>query len=155
MSDERESYFKHTQHLVRMAGIFVVGTVLFLILRAVLVPHGFGMYGHYRPAAVTDNMAHPIEFAGRAACAECHEEVVEYMAGGGHEKVGCEACHGAHGKHASDPVAVAAVRPEVPDLCTSCHEANIARPDWFPQVKPEEHSEGESCNDCHEPHFPL
>lgn len=155
MSDKGESYFKHTQHLVRMAGIFAVGVVLFLIFRAVLVPDGFGMYGHYRPAAVTDNMNHAVKFAGRTACAECHEEVLEYMAGGKHENVGCESCHGAHGAHASDPAAVAAVRPEVPALCSRCHETNVARPDWFPQVKLEEHSEGASCNDCHEPHFPL
>ena len=155
MSEKREGYFKHTQHLVRMAGIFIAGGILFVIARALLVPEGFGMYGHYRPAAVTENMAKPVVYGGRAVCGECHDDVIQDKAGGAHENIGCEACHGPHAAHAADPSTVAGVKPEVSDLCHSCHEANVARPASFPQVRTDEHSEGEPCDSCHQPHFPL
>jgi len=65
-----------------------------------MMPKDFGQYGHYRPGALADNAAMPISFAGRAACEECHADVVEGRAGHKHEHVGCEACHGALAAHA-------------------------------------------------------
>jgi hypothetical protein len=40
--------FKDAGHLFRLAGVFVAGILLFLILRRFLVPKSFGQYGHYR-----------------------------------------------------------------------------------------------------------
>jgi hypothetical protein len=146
--------FKDVEHFVRAAILFGVGIVLFLILRAAMIPKDFGQYGHYRPGALADNAARPISFAGRAACEECHADVVESRAGHKHEHVGCEACHGALAAHADDP---SGAKPELPDaktLCRSCHERNVARPPAFPQVDGDEHSGGEVCTSCHQPHHP-
>ncbi len=146
--------FKDVEHFVRAAILFGVGIVLFLILRAAMIPKDFGQYGHYRPGALADNAAMPISFAGRAACEECHADVVEGRAGHRHEHVGCEACHGALAAHAADP---SGSQPELPDaktLCRSCHERNVARPAAFPQVDGDEHSGGEVCTSCHQPHHP-
>ena len=146
--------FKDVQHFVRAAILLGVGIILFLILRAAMVPTDFGRYGHYRPGALADNAAGPISYAGRAVCEECHSDVVESRRGSKHEQVGCEACHGPLAAHAEDPGASRAVIPDVNALCQSCHERNVARPAAFPQVNAEEHSGGEACSSCHQPHNP-
>ena len=40
--------FQDTGHLFRVAAVFLVGFVAFLVLRSLLVPRSFGRYGHYR-----------------------------------------------------------------------------------------------------------
>ncbi len=154
MSDEEKGLFRNTQHLVRMAGIFAVGVVGFLTMRMLLVPEGFGKYGHYRAPAITDNMAKPVNYAGRAACTGCHADVVEARKASKHIVIGCEACHGALGKHASDPAKFKAVKPQAKILCPVCHEINVARPKSFKQVDSAEHSGGDACDSCHMPHSP-
>src|SRR5829696_5436932 len=77
MSKQRRDLFKDKEHLVRMAGIFAVGVVVFLGLQALLVPKTFGLYGHYRAAAITEVAAQPMSYAGRASCAACHQPVLE------------------------------------------------------------------------------
>jgi len=146
--------FRDSEHLVRLLLLFAAGTLLFLVARALLVPAGFGDYGHFRAGAITDNAARAPRFAGRTACAECHDEVVADKAGGAHAGVGCESCHGALGVHAADPDAQIPELPRVETLCVRCHEANHARPAGFPQVEPAAHAEGASCTECHEPHRP-
>lgn len=146
--------FSDVQHLLRMAGLFAIGVVLFLIARALLVPDGFGVYGHYRAGALDDNRAHQLRFAGHEACADCHANVLEARVGGKHAAIGCEACHGPLAAHAEDPDAAPAPRPEATPLCRVCHGVNVARPAGFPQVDPAEHGGGESCVSCHQPHNP-
>jgi predicted CXXCH cytochrome family protein len=147
--------FGHKEHLVRMAALFGVGVVAFLVLQALLVPEGFGVYGHYRAGALEENRARPVAFAGRAACVECHSDVPDAMKGGRHAGIRCEACHGPLGAHAGDPTRKKAVRPDSKVLCARCHAANVARPARFPQVDPAEHSGGEACTTCHKAHNPL
>ena len=154
MSDKGKGLFENTQHLLRMAVIFGIGVGIFLLMRLLLVPEGFGKYGHYRAPAITDNMAKPIAYAGRAACANCHPDVVEERKDSKHAIIGCEACHGALAKHATDPSKFKAVKPEAKTLCHVCHEANVARPKWFKQVNSVEHSGGDACDGCHMPHSP-
>ena len=145
--------FRDQIHLIRLAGVFVAGGLVFLLMRALLVPSDFGVLGHYRASALTDNREVPMAYAGRQACADCHDDMSAELAGGGHAGVGCEACHGAWARHAEDP---AAVVPELPGarMCVICHARSAARPDWFPQVQPEEHSGGEECTECHQAHRP-
>jgi hypothetical protein len=146
--------FSDVQHLVRMAALFIAGVVVFLILRALLVPEGFGVWGHFRAGALDDNRARPLRFAGREACAECHADVLDARVGSKHAAIGCEACHGPLAAHAADPDAARASRPEAAPLCRSCHERNVARPAAFPQIDPAEHGGGEPCLACHQPHHP-
>lgn len=146
--------FKDVEHFVRAAILFGIGIIVFLVVRSVMVPKDFGEYGHYRAGALADNAARPISFAGRAACEECHSDVVESRAGHKHEHVGCEACHGALAAHAENPDGTKPTLPDATTLCRNCHQANVARPASFPQVDADEHSGGEICTSCHQPHHP-
>lgn len=146
--------WRDAEHLFRLAGLFVVGLFLFLVVRALAVPEGFGRLGHYRAGAIDDNRVPPLVYAGRAACADCHAEAVEAKAAGAHRGIGCESCHGALAAHASDPDSAAAKAPEATPLCLRCHTADQAKPKGFPQVDPAPHAEGAACNDCHQAHAP-
>lgn len=146
--------FKDREHLVRLALLFAGGLVAFLVVRAILVPKGFGEYGHYRSGALGDVAARPLSFAGRQACADCHGDVAETLHGGKHATLGCEACHGPLASHAADPVAVKVVKPDPAALCPVCHTQNIAKPKGFPQVNVKEHAADASCKECHQPHHP-
>ncbi len=146
---------KDSEHLLRLAAVFIVVFLFFLLVRTQLVPKSFGQYGHYRGNALQEIAARPVKYAGHNACADCHDEVVKTKAAGKHATVNCEACHGPLQKHVEDP---AGVVPELPDtgvLCARCHEANLAKPKAFPQVVSEEHSTGQKCKTCHQPHSPL
>jgi hypothetical protein len=148
--------FKDKEHLVRMAALFVGALVLFLILRAAFVPKGFGAFGHYNPGALKANMDKPLSFAGRKDCEDCHSDIVAARKGSKHEKIACEACHGAQAKHAlsDDP---AASKPKLPDpktICLVCHQENVSKPKWFPQVNSKDHGNGDACITCHKPHHP-
>jgi hypothetical protein len=147
--------FGHKEHLVRVAALFAAGILVFLALQALLVPKGFGAYGHYRAGALEDNRARPLAHAGRAACIECHSDVWETLQRGKHGHVHCEACHGPLAKHAGDPSEGKAVKPDPKLLCARCHQESVARPSKFPQVDAASHSGGESCITCHKAHDPL
>ncbi|HXV76167.1 MAG TPA: multiheme c-type cytochrome [Candidatus Polarisedimenticolaceae bacterium] len=143
------------EHLVRLGGLFTAGVLLFLLVRGLLIPDGFGAIGHYRVGAIDDNRDQPPVYAGREACTDCHSEVVEAKTGGAHAAIGCEACHGPLAGHAGDP---AGAMPELPDpqrLCLGCHRSSVTKPEWFPQVAADEHAAGEPCGSCHLPHVPL
>ena len=146
--------FKDTEHLVRLAVVIAILLVVFVLLRAAVVPKSFGEYGHYRGAAIGETAARTPAFAGHDVCEACHTDVVDQKKLGRHANVPCEACHGAQGKHAEDP---SSVKPQLPDttiICARCHEANSAKPKGFPQVISADHSGGLACNTCHKPHRP-
>jgi hypothetical protein len=145
---------KGKEHLFRMAALFLGGICLFMIARSLLVPPGFGVYGHYRAGALADNRARPISFAGREACLDCHTDEGAVWKAGKHARVGCEACHGALARHIEDPSKNKAVKPDVRTVCMKCHSMNVAKPAKFPQVDPKEHMEGGPCGSCHNPHAP-
>ena len=154
MSPRRRDLFKDKEHLVRMAAIFAGGIPLFMVLQIVLVPETFGLYGHYRAAAIGEEASKPLVHAGQANCARCHAEVVQAKQAGKHAKLGCEACHGALARHAAKPAAAKASRPDAATLCARCHQLNVARPRWMKQVDTAPHASGEACNTCHQPHSP-
>ncbi len=146
--------FEGSAHLIRLAVVAAAFVVLFLLLRRAVVPAGFGQYGHFRPAALKEIAAREPVFAGREACAGCHDEIVQAKSKGPHANVGCEACHGALGAHANDPSALKPTLPVAVHLCPTCHEADAAKPKSFPQVVSLTHSGGASCVDCHNAHQP-
>ena len=148
--------FKDQEHLLRVVGLFLAALLVFFVLQVLMVPEGFGVYGHFRTGALDDNRARPVAFAGGETCAACHDEVVQVRQRGKHAKVNCEACHGPQARHAEadDPSAHKPERPG-PSLCPACHTANLAKPASFPQVVPKEHAGGTSCLECHPAHDPL
>ena len=147
--------FKNGSHLFRLAGVYIAGTLLFLVIRAFVVPHSFGQYGHYRGAAISETADHPLHFAGHGTCETCHTDVAQTKAAGKHAGLNCEACHGPQAKHADDPANVDPGKPDTAVLCVRCHAQSAARPKDFPQVNAEEHSGGAPCGTCHQPHRPA
>jgi len=147
--------FKDAQHLLRLAGVFFAGFALFLLMRHVLVPRSFGQYGHFRGNALAEIATHPINYAGHKPCEDCHVDIVEVKNAGKHIGVNCEACHGPQEKHVVDPGEVVPKLPDTAVLCPRCHEANLAKPLKFPQVDSKDHSGGQPCKTCHQPHSPL
>jgi hypothetical protein len=147
--------FKDAEHLFRLAGAFVIGLLLFLVIRSVLVPRSFGRYGHYRAEAIGEIAALPIAYASHQACENCHSDIAETKSKGVHKSVNCEACHGPQAKHVDDPGSAVPSKLDTTVLCTRCHQANIAKPRTFPQVDPADHSSGAACNTCHQPHSPV
>jgi len=143
------------EHLVRLVLLFAAGVLLLLVVRALFVPAGFGDYGHFRTGAIADAGKRQNVFAGRAACAECHGEVLTALAKGSHAKVGCESCHGALAAQVADADKVKPVAIEVVELCSLCHAKNQARPKNQPQVDPGPHAEGNVCTECHDAHAPA
>jgi transcription elongation factor Elf1 len=146
--------FKDIEHLVRLAVVMAIALVAFLVLRAAVVPHTFGEYGHYRGAAIAEIAARPIAYAGHQTCEGCHTDVVDLKKQGKHVVVPCEACHGALAGHADDPASVTPPKLDTAVLCARCHEANSAKPKDFPQVVTADHSGGIACDTCHQPHRP-
>jgi Cytochrome c7 and related cytochrome c len=147
--------FKDAGHIFRLAAVFVAGILVFLGLRASLVPKSFGQYGHYRGDAIAEIAARPVSFAGHQACEDCHLDVLEKKKNGKHVHVNCEACHGPLAKHGDDPGSVQPAKLDTSVLCIRCHEANLAKPKGFPQVASAEHSTGLPCDTCHQPHSPA
>jgi uncharacterized CHY-type Zn-finger protein len=144
---------KDTGHLFRLALVFIVGSILFVIMRGLLVPRSFGQYGHFRGDAIQEIAARPVSFAGHQACESCHSDILDVKTKGKHAHVACESCHGPLATHADDP----SIKPEKLDtavVCVRCHEASSSKPKWFPQVASEEHSSGLACDNCHQPHSP-
>ena len=158
--------FPNSQHLVRIAGLFLLGLVLFIILRAIFIPKGFGELGHYRVGALKDNSVKAITFAGKKACLECHTDVEDTMKGSRHAALSCEVCHGALADHAAaqsgtakapDPASMKPKKPEpagIIHLCLTCHEHNVAKPKGFKQIDPKAHMGGGRCTECHAHHSP-
>ena len=149
-----KDFFRNGEHLIRVLLLLTLGVVAFLVIRRTVVPPEFGKYGHFRPGAMDDIRARPIKFAGHETCETCHSDQAEVKSKGKHANVGCEACHGPLAKHAADPSSVVPQLPDTAVLCARCHEANQAKPKWFPQVVTAEHSGGMACNTCHKPHSP-
>jgi len=147
--------FQDTEHILRVAALFVAGILLFLVIRAVAVPKDFGVYGHFRGRAIAENQARPLVFAGHRACEECHSDVRDVKKGGKHARVACEACHGPLATHAGDPTETEPERPDGRTTCLVCHTPSVAKPAGFPQVDPREHGDAGPCVACHHAHNPL
>jgi len=145
---------RNAGHLIRVLVLLALALIAFLVIRRTVIPPDFGKYGHFRPRAMDDIRARPINFAGHETCEACHSEEAAVKGKGKHANIACEACHGPLAKHAADPSSVVPQLPDTAVLCARCHEASQAKPKWFPQVVTAEHSGGVACNTCHKPHQP-
>ena len=142
-------------HVLRVAGLFLFGFAVFLVVRWALVPADFGRLGFYRAGALDSARAVKVRYAGEATCVDCHEEPAQLRKGQGHERVRCEACHGPLGRHADGDFETDKPRALNPRLfCWPCHAGLAGRPALIPQMDPKDHAVGESCIECHKPHRP-
>jgi hypothetical protein len=146
--------FKDSAHLIRLAGVFLLGLILFLVLQRTMTPRSFGQYGPFRGDALAEISGRPVAFAGHEVCETCHSDEAALKASGAHKTVNCESCHGPLAKHADDPGSVQPVLPDVATLCLRCHSKNIAKPKGFPQTDAKPNSGGKPCDACHKPHNP-
>lgn len=159
--------FRHSQHVLRAGVVLLFGFVAFLALRWLALPSDFGVYGFYRAGALDDVKAHPIAYAGRAACEQCHGGTYDLPGAGTgavppeadpvkdnrHFAIRCEACHGPLASHVGDPsLPVDAVGGD--QLCLGCHAQLAGRPSTQPQIVAADHSGTDPCVSCHRPHRP-
>jgi len=142
-------------HVVKVAFLFAFAFAAFLLIRWWFLPADFGVYGFYRAGALDDNRAKPVHYAGRAACVDCHSDVVESRAGSRHEKIGCESCHGPLNAHVTGADEKKPARPDTRATCIRCHTTKAGKPAGFPQVDVGEHAPEGACTECHQPHHPA
>jgi cytochrome c7-like protein len=146
--------FQHVEHVLRVAALFVGGFALFLVVRWVLVPADFGVYGFYRAGALADNQALPLRYAGQAPCLDCHSDIAEIRKDSRHSAINCETCHGPLARHASGDFEIKprALNPRL--LCLQCHTQALGKPATMPQIVPADHAPEGPCIACHKPHRP-
>ena len=140
------------QQVTHLAVVFLIAAVAFIFVRSLLVPPTFGEFGHYRGAAVAENAAKPIKYAGKDACVQCHEDEATLQHKGPHLNVACEDCHGPSAAHIDSGGEVKPVKPQERTYCPYCHTYDGARPDGFPQIDPVTHNADLPCAGCHNPH---
>jgi len=147
--------FKDSAHLIRLAAVFLLGAVVFVAVRAAVIPRSYGRYGHYRGDALKELASKPLAYAGHETCEGCHPDVLEVKSKGVHAHINCESCHGPLAKHTDDPASVTPPKLEIRQLCFRCHAENVAKPSGFPQINVQTHMTTPSCETCHQPHSPL
>ncbi len=140
--------------VTRLVFLTLAIVAMYFVARWFLVPASFGQYGWYRGNSLQEIAAHPIAYAGRTACAECHEEPAAQIAKGRHRGLSCESCHGPGAAHAEDP-SEAAPKPANPQFCLRCHARQVSRPAKFPQIDLADHFPDQRCAECHDPHTPM
>lgn len=143
------------QQVPRLVIVFSLAITALLVARGALIPETFGDLGHYRAAAVDEIAAHPIKYAGRQACVECHTDEAEARLAGNHRGVSCETCHGPAAAHVDSALDVKPTIPDTREFCVTCHAYNASRPTGFPQIVPARHNFPQACKECHDPHAPV
>jgi hypothetical protein len=176
------SRFRHATHIVRVAAVFGVGFLLYLIVRQAFIPYDFGVYGFYRAGAFGEVAGLPLAFAGSASCEGCHVGKYESdfadpaapppdpVKDNRHSVLRCESCHGplafharekeadekreAEGKPADDSPDRPVPTVSADKLCLGCHREVTGRPAMQPQVVAVDHGADDTCESCHRPHRP-
>ena len=140
------------KHIVRLITLIVAFLVVAAIAKPLLTVESFYRFGHYRANSVPEIAAQEPVLQTARYCQDCHSARHAQWSASSHKSVTCEACHGAaqgHPQNGKLPIPKDAVR-----LCTLCHEAMPGRPHTQPQIQVAQHSSGQQCNVCHNPHSP-
>lgn len=143
------------EQITRLLLFFMLVLIGYFVIRPAVIPQTYGMYGHYRAAALGDIRAREPHHTGRQECADCHEDEAGLLAQSMHAPISCETCHTAGAAHAADPAEVSMPIPETDHMrqfCGLCHHARVGRPDWMPTVDITTHMAPDPCTDCHSPH---
>jgi cytochrome c553 len=134
--------------LLLMAGAAALGYAAKLFFTA----ESFYKYGPYRAASVPEIAAQEPAYQTPHYCQSCHAERHAQWSANSHKSVSCEVCHGAaqgHPQNGKLPIPADTVK-----LCSLCHEAMPGRPHTQPQIEIAQHSSGQQCIVCHNPHSP-
>jgi hypothetical protein len=139
----------------RLLPLFVIFIGLFLLVRHFLIPESFGKYGHYRGLAIDENAAVLPHYSGKAACAECHDDMAAFLESDAHAGLSCETCHGPGLDHVNFADSVDMFKPSGREFCGLCHTKNPARnKKVITQVDLKDHYPENDCIKCHNPHKP-
>lgn len=140
------------KHIVRLILLMAVFAAVAYAAKVFFTAESFYRYGHYRADSVPEIAAQEPAFQTARYCQSCHSERHAQWSASSHKTVNCETCHGAaqgHPQKGKLPIPSDAVK-----LCTLCHEAMPGRPRTQPQIAVAQHSAGQQCIVCHNPHAP-
>ena len=140
------------KHIVRLILLIVAVLVVSAVAAPLLTVDSFYRFGHYRANAVPEIAATEPVYQTPRYCHGCHTERRAEWSAGSHKSVICEVCHGpaqGHPQNGKLPIPKDAMK-----LCTLCHEAMPGRPATQPQIQVAQHSGGQQCTVCHNPHSP-
>lgn len=140
------------KHIVRLIILIVAVAIVALIAKSYFTVESFYQYGHYRANSVPEIAAQEPVYQTPRYCQTCHSERVALWSANSHKTVICEVCHGAaqgHPQNGKLPIPTDTIK-----LCTLCHEAMPGRPRTQPQIEVAQHSGGQQCIVCHNPHAP-
>lgn len=140
------------KHIVRLIVLMVAFGAAALAAKSYFTVDSFYEFGHYRGKSVPEIAAQEPAYQTPRYCQPCHAERVALWSAHEHKTVICEVCHGAAQGHPANgklPIPKDTVK-----LCSLCHEAMPGRPRAQPQVDVAQHSGGQQCIVCHNPHAP-
>ena len=140
------------KHIFRLLALILSFVVVAIIAPQFLTPDSFYKFGHYRANSVPEIASQEPVLQTARYCQDCHTERHAQWSASSHKSVTCEVCHGAAAGHPQNgklPIPKDAVK-----FCTLCHEAMTGRPRTQPQIQVAQHSSGQQCTVCHNPHSP-
>jgi cytochrome c553 len=140
------------KHIVRLLSLIVVLLIVAVVAKSYLTVDSFYRFGHYRADSVIEVAAKEPVYQTPRYCQGCHTARHAQWSAGSHKTVICEVCHGAaqgHPQNGKLPIPSDTLK-----LCTQCHEAMPGRPRTQPQIEVAQHSNGQQCTACHNPHSP-
>jgi len=140
------------KHIVRLIMLIAAFGVVAYAAKVFFTPGSFYKYGHYRANSVPEIAAQEPVFQTPRYCQSCHSERYAQWSANSHKTVICEVCHGpaqGHPQNGKLPIPKDTVK-----LCSLCHEQMPGRPSTQPQIAVAQHSGGQQCVVCHNPHAP-
>lgn len=140
------------KHIFRLVALILGLVAVAIIAKPFLTVDSFYRFGHYRANSVPEIAAQAPVLQTAAYCQGCHTERHAQWSAGSHKSVTCEVCHGAAAGHPQN--GKLPIPKDAAKLCTLCHEAMAGRPRTQPQIQVAQHSNGQQCTVCHNPHAP-
>jgi len=140
------------KHIARLLLLMAAAAGLGYAAKVFFTAESFYEYGPYRAASVPEIAAQEPVYQTPLYCQACHGERHAQWSANSHKSVSCEVCHGAargHPQNGKLPIPSDTVK-----LCTLCHDAMPGRPRTQPQIEVAQHSAGQQCIACHNPHSP-
>ena len=140
------------RHIARLLLLIAFGAVAGLVAKWYFTADSFYEFGHYRGKSVTEIASQEPVYQTARYCENCHTDRHAQWSANSHKTVNCETCHGAAQNHpAKGKLPIPA---DTRKLCTLCHEKMPGRPRTQPQIDLAQHSSGQQCVVCHNPHSP-
>lgn len=140
------------KHIIRLLSLILGFIVVAVVAVQFLTVKSFYRFGHYRADSVQQIAAQEPGLQTAKYCQGCHTERHAQWSASNHKSVTCEICHGpakGHPQNGKLPIP-----KDTAKLCTLCHEAMPGRPHTQPQIQVAQHSAGQQCTVCHNPHSP-